>query len=55
MLELQSRLNKHEIIKPGRIFVKEGELWKLSRKDLQYRYFILVGNIPVSSRFVVNF
>ena len=31
-----------EIIKPGRVFIKEGELMKLSRKGMQERWFILV-------------
>jgi len=41
-LQLQSRLSNCEIIKPGRILIKEDELNKVSRKMLQPRYFILV-------------
>ncbi|CAB0009521.1 unnamed protein product, partial [Nesidiocoris tenuis] len=41
LLKLQSRLGNYEIIKPGRSFIKEGELQKLSRKEIQPRYLIL--------------
>ncbi|XP_065206805.1 FYVE, RhoGEF and PH domain-containing protein 6-like [Planococcus citri] len=44
LLEIQNRLGNHEIIKPGRIFIKEGELYKFSRKELQSRYFILLND-----------
>lgn len=44
LLQLQAQLNNYEIIKPGRIFLKEGELLKLSRKDSQPRYFILLND-----------
>jgi len=43
LLQLQSQLGNYEIIKPGRMFLKDGELFKLSRKGMQPRYFILVG------------
>ena len=43
LLQLQSQLGNYEIIKPGRVFIKEGELFKLSRKGRQPRYFILVS------------
>lgn len=39
-----SLLGSYEIIRPGRIFLKEGELMKLSRKDLQPRWFILFND-----------
>jgi len=42
LLQLQSLLGSYIIIKPGRELIKEGELYKLSRKDMQLRYFILV-------------
>ncbi|XP_052779804.1 uncharacterized protein LOC128217033 isoform X2 [Mya arenaria] len=46
MLEIQKSLVGHfEIIKPGRLFLKEGELMKLSRKDLQPRYFFLFSDV----------
>ncbi|XP_066996128.2 FYVE, RhoGEF and PH domain-containing protein 6 [Anabrus simplex] len=44
LLQLQSRLGNYEIIKPGRMVLKEGELLKLSRKDRQPRYFILLND-----------
>lgn len=47
LLKLQSRLGNYVIIKPGRTFIKEGELQKLSRKEIQPRYFILVSYLPM--------
>ncbi|KAF6216371.1 hypothetical protein GE061_000712 [Apolygus lucorum] len=44
LLKLQSRLGNYEIIKPGRSFIKEGELQKLSRKEIQLRYCILLSD-----------
>ena len=49
LMQLQSRLSNCEIIKPGRIIIKEDELNKVSRKMLQPRYFILVS--PSSSSY----
>jgi len=43
LLQLQSLLGNYVIIKPGRELIKEGELYKLSRKGMQLRYFILVS------------
>lgn len=43
LLSIQSQLGNYEIIKPGREFVMEGELYKLSRKEMQLRFFILVS------------
>lgn len=37
-----SILGSPEIVKPGRVFVKDGELMKLSRRGMQPRWFILV-------------
>lgn len=42
LLQIQAQLGNYEIIRPGREFVKAGELYKLSRKEMQLRYFILV-------------
>ncbi|KAJ9595160.1 hypothetical protein L9F63_013518 [Diploptera punctata] len=44
LLQLQSQLGNYEIIKPGRVFLKDGELFKLSRKGMQPRYFILLND-----------
>ncbi|VVC25833.1 Hypothetical protein CINCED_3A017350 [Cinara cedri] len=44
LLQLQSQLGNYVLIKPGRELVKEGELFKLSRKDMQLRYFILLND-----------
>jgi len=44
LLHLQSRLGDFELIKPGRELVKEGELQKISRKEVVPRYFILLSD-----------
>ncbi|XP_073994851.1 FYVE, RhoGEF and PH domain-containing protein 6-like isoform X3 [Rhodnius prolixus] len=44
LLQIQSKLGSHEIIKPGRKFLREGELFKLSRKEMQLRFFILLSD-----------
>lgn len=44
LLSVQSQLGNYEIIKPGREFVMEGELYKLSRKEMQLRFFILLSD-----------
>uniref|UniRef100_A0A0A9Y4P8 FYVE, RhoGEF and PH domain-containing protein 6 n=2 Tax=Lygus hesperus TaxID=30085 RepID=A0A0A9Y4P8_LYGHE len=44
LLKLQSKLGNYEIIKPGRSFIKEGQLQKLSRKEIQQRYCILLSD-----------
>ncbi|XP_054280026.1 FYVE, RhoGEF and PH domain-containing protein 6-like isoform X2 [Macrosteles quadrilineatus] len=44
LLSIQSQLGDYEIVKPGRHFVKEGELYKLCRKDMQHRFFILLSD-----------
>ena len=45
LLTLQNSLIRpHEIIKPGRTFLKEGELLKVSRKELQPRNFVLCSD-----------
>lgn len=42
LLNIQSKLRNYVIIKPGRELIMEGELYKLSRKRMHIRYFILV-------------
>jgi FYVE/RhoGEF/PH domain-containing protein 5/6 len=45
LLTIQNSLIRpHEIIKPGRTFLKEGELLKVSRKELQPRIFVLCSD-----------
>ena len=44
MLHLQSRLSDFDLIRPGRELVKEGELQKISRKEVVPRYFILLSD-----------
>ncbi|XP_024138406.1 FYVE, RhoGEF and PH domain-containing protein 6 [Oryzias melastigma] len=46
LIDVQHRLNgNHQIIQPGRIFIKEGVLMKLSRKVMQPRMFFLFNDI----------
>ncbi|KAH0616756.1 hypothetical protein JD844_028127 [Phrynosoma platyrhinos] len=43
LMQIQYSLNgHHEIVQPGRVFLKEGTLMKLSRKVMQPRMFFLV-------------
>ncbi|XP_069018551.1 FYVE, RhoGEF and PH domain-containing protein 6-like [Embiotoca jacksoni] len=45
LIQVQCRLNGHqEIVQPGRIFLKEGVLMKLSRKVMQPRMFFLFND-----------
>lgn len=44
LLQLQSRLGDFELIRPGRELVREGELMKISRKEVVPRYFILLSD-----------
>ncbi|XP_051808572.1 FYVE, RhoGEF and PH domain-containing protein 6-like isoform X2 [Acanthochromis polyacanthus] len=46
LIQVQCRLNgHHEIVTPGRVFLKEGILMKLSRKVMQPRMFFLFNDI----------
>lgn len=46
LIRVQCRLNgNHEIVQPGRIFIKEGVLMKLSRKVMQPRMFFLLSDV----------
>ncbi|XP_013776366.1 uncharacterized protein LOC106461121 [Limulus polyphemus] len=45
LITIQNRIfGHHEVIRPGRVFIKEGELMKLSRKIMQPRWFILFSD-----------
>ncbi|KAM6960660.1 FYVE, RhoGEF and PH domain-containing protein 6-like [Aplochiton taeniatus] len=45
LIQVQGRLNgHHEIVQPGRVFLKEGILMKLSRKVMQPRMFFLFND-----------
>ncbi|MCJ8743206.1 hypothetical protein PDJAM_G00091200 [Pangasius djambal] len=45
-MQVQCSLNgHHEIVQPGRVFLKEGTLMKLSRKVMQPRMFFLFNDI----------
>ncbi|XP_043943122.1 FYVE, RhoGEF and PH domain-containing protein 6 [Protopterus annectens] len=45
LMQIQYSLNgSHEIVQPGRIFLKEGTLMKLSRKVMQPRMFFLFSD-----------
>ncbi|XP_014329345.1 FYVE, RhoGEF and PH domain-containing protein 6-like [Xiphophorus maculatus] len=46
LVQVQCRLNgNHEIVQPGRSFIKEGVLMKLSRKVMQPRMFFLLSDV----------
>ncbi|CAL8318445.1 unnamed protein product [Lota lota] len=45
LMQIQYSLNgHHEIVQPGRVFLKEGTLMKLSRKEMQPRMFFLFND-----------
>ncbi|KAK9496513.1 hypothetical protein O3M35_013207 [Rhynocoris fuscipes] len=52
LLQIQAKLGTHEIIKPGRKFLREGELYKLSRKEVQLRFFILLSDCLLYTSYV---
>jgi len=55
LLSIQnSIIGGKEIIRPGRLFIKEGELMKLSRKGMQERWFILVSTILIFFYYSIN-
>ncbi|XP_015232207.1 PREDICTED: FYVE, RhoGEF and PH domain-containing protein 6-like [Cyprinodon variegatus] len=46
LIQVQNRLSGHHvIIQPGRVFIKEGFLMKLSRKVMQPRMFFLLSDV----------
>lgn len=46
LISIQNSIMGHkEIVRPGRVFIKEGELMKLSRKGMQPRWFILFNDL----------
>ncbi|RZF42354.1 hypothetical protein LSTR_LSTR004162 [Laodelphax striatellus] len=51
LLQIQEQLGNYELIKPSRRFIKEGELCKLSRKESQLRYFILLNDCLLYTTF----
>ncbi|XP_064483624.1 FYVE, RhoGEF and PH domain-containing protein 6-like isoform X2 [Ornithodoros turicata] len=45
LISLQNKIHGHyEVIKPGRIIIREGELMKASRKIMQPRWFVLFSD-----------
>ncbi|XP_028286422.1 FYVE, RhoGEF and PH domain-containing protein 6-like isoform X2 [Parambassis ranga] len=60
LMQVQCRLiGHHEIVQPGRVFLKEGVLMKLSRKVMQPRMFFLCNDIllyttPVQGQYKLN-
>lgn len=60
LLEIQrSLIGQFEVIQPGRILVKKGELQKVSRKEMQPRMFILFNDVllyttPTATGYKIN-
>ncbi|CAG5115277.1 unnamed protein product, partial [Candidula unifasciata] len=60
LLEVQkSLIGQFEVIQPGRVLVKQGELLKLSRKEMQPRMFFLFNDVllyttPATSGYRIN-
>ncbi|XP_037068619.1 uncharacterized protein LOC119089919 [Pollicipes pollicipes] len=51
MLQIQERLRSSDVIKPGRSFLREGELLKLCRKGPQPRFVILLTDSLLLTRY----
>lgn len=60
LLEIQrSLIGQFEVIQPGRVLIKQGELMKLSRKEMQPRMFFLFSDVllyttPTTSGYRLN-
>ncbi|KAH9487650.1 FYVE, RhoGEF and PH domain-containing protein 6 [Bulinus truncatus] len=60
LLEVQrSLIGQFEVIQPGRVLIKKGELQKLSRKEMQPRMFILFSDVllhttPTTTGYKIN-
>ncbi|CAL1531331.1 unnamed protein product [Lymnaea stagnalis] len=60
LLEIQrSLIGQFEVIQPGRILIKKGELQKVSRKEMQPRMFILFNDVllyttPTATGYKIN-
>ncbi|BFZ10698.1 hypothetical protein BsWGS_13737 [Bradybaena similaris] len=60
LLEVQrSLVGQFEVIQPGRVLIKQGELQKLSRREMQPRMFFLFSDVllyttPTSTGFKIN-
>lgn len=49
-----SRGPRCELVRPGRYLLKEGELLKLCRREMQPRYFILLSDVLLYTSFVTS-
>ncbi|XP_071536233.1 FYVE, RhoGEF and PH domain-containing protein 6-like [Panulirus ornatus] len=49
-----SRRPRYELVRPGRYLLKEGELLKLCRREMQPRYFILLSDVLLYTSFVTS-
>lgn len=50
LLSIQhSLIGQHDIVKPGRTFIKEGVLNKISRKELQQRKLFLLSDVLITT------
>ena len=54
MIHLQSRLGNFELIKAGRKLLKEGELDKMSKKNVAVRYMILLSDCLLYTYYSVD-
>ena len=53
MLKLQSRIGDFELIQAGRELLKEGEMMKISRDQVDRRYFILLNDCLLYTHYAV--
>lgn len=48
------RSSRYELLRPGRYLLKEGELLKLCRREMQPRYFILLSDVLLYTSFATS-
>ena len=50
IIELQQRMDVEDLIKPDRILLHQGTLWKRARKEKKERYLILFNDIMIVAK-----
>ena len=50
LFQLQSRLGEHDLIKPNRVLIKEGDIGKISRNAVVNRYLVLFNDCIIYAK-----
>ena len=50
LFQLQTRLGENDLIKPNRVLVKEGDIYKISRNAVNYRYLVLFNDCIIYAK-----